>query len=1397
MRKHYFGIFLFLLIITFNNSFSQVVINEISAANYSEIKGPDGEFKDWIELYNAGSTVVDLTGYSITDDQNDPSKFTFQSGKIQPGDYQLIYASNNNFPFKVHHWELAIDEDNDWRYYSSSAQPDTNWRNLSFNETVWQRAPGGFGFGDGDDNTTIPTTKAVFLRRTFTVSDPNEILSAILNVDYDDGFIAYLNGVEIARANMGSPGTRPGNNVLAKSSHEAKMYNGGHPDYFYLNPKQLHDLLRTGNNVLAIQVHNESATNTDLSSRAWLTFGMKNSGSTYANVHSWFENTEYEVYESNFKLDRHGETIWLYNSNGVLADQQSFSYMQEDNSAGRKPDGGGWGAFKVSSPGSTNNNSTLYTGVCPPPVFDHDAGFFTSNFTLNISSPLSGGTIRYTTDGSDPTTSSSQWNNGMSISGTKVVKARIFKSNYIGGEIVTHTFIKNQSYNLPVVTINTDPDNLFNNNTGIYELGNNADASYPYFGANFWQDWEKPATVEYFDRNDDPLFDVYADIKIYGNYSRAKPQKSFEIKVNNFIGGGDIDYPLIPDKPTLPKFKNFILRNSGSEWNITQFRDAYLERVMKNTHSGYLAAQPVNVFINGSYWGIYQLSENHDHHFIENNYGYKEDEIDYLIEGGSIDTKLGSKDDFMSMVNYATGTSASSSTYYDKINSMLDLDNFTDYMIAETYYDNEDWMGDWTNNIKIWRPAGGKWKYLMYDLDMTVGYSGSVTTNTLKVARDPNNQNYTSDLFDAVLENPTYKNYFINRYADLINTIFRSDSMKVIEKQFKDSMASDMVKHFAKWGGSTSSWNSSISSIESWVSSRPSKMRGFIQSEFHMNSQVTLTLNVSPAGAGKILISTVTPKSYPWSGVYFNGNPVTITAIANPGYTFNHWHSNVAFTTNNTNISVNRNFTSSDQITAYFSGTSAAPSLVVSEFNYNSSPLHDAGDWIELHNYSATPIDLSGWVLKDNDNTHAYTFPVTTIIPPNGYLVVAQNMTSFATEHSGVSNVVGPSVFSFSSSGDQIRLFDSNGFLILDMTYDDHSPWPSEADGNGYTCELLSITGSLSDGNNWFAGCIGGTPGRAYSAPNTNVTVPGNTSVCTGDTVHLAASQHSGYAYQWALDGTMLNGETSSGIEAVASGNYTVLVTDQGCTLESSPVTVTVNPLTLAPVVQDVNVCDSGSVTLNATSNETINWYEDQSTPNVLATGSSFITPFINQNTTYFVNAGGNCPSVRVPVNVIMNSSPVISLGNDTILNSGEVLLLDAGNGYTSYLWSDGSTTQSAQGVSPVVMWVVVTDSLGCTGTDTLSITSPVSVSELMRDGVSVYPNPAHGRINFMIDMGADEQMDINLYDSQGKSVYRSSVHGHGMIRGELNLQTYAQGIYVLSFTTQHDIKRVTLKIEQ
>ncbi len=1397
MKNHYIQVLIFLILLNAKTAFSQVVINEISASNYSDIKGPDGNYNDWIELYNAGSTIVDLTGYGITDDPSDPYKFKIKSGKIGPGEYQILFATGNDFPYKPNHWEMVIDEEDDWRYYSSSGAPDTNWRNLSFNETVWQRNQGGFGFGDGDDHTTISQTKAVFLRRTFTVADPGEVLCAVLNVDYDDGFVAYLNGVEIARNNVGSPGTRPANDIYANGSHEAKMFNGGKPDYYYLNPKRIHELLQTGTNVLAVQVHNETSSSNDLSSRVFLHFGMKNSGSTYAAVHSWFDQDDYDSYETNFKLDRHGEQILLYDDGGSLADNQSYANMQTDNSAGRKPDGGGWGVFKVATPGTTNDNETLYTDYCPKPVFTHDAGFYSSNITVDISSPLSGATIRYTTDGSDPTSSSSVWNNSMNISSTKVIKARIYKTNYVAGEIVTKTFFRNLSYKLPVVTINTDPDNLFDNSTGIYQMGPNADPNSPYFGANFWQDWEKPATCEYFDKNDNQLFDFYADIKIFGNYSRAKPQKSFELKVNNNIGGGDPEYQLIPDKPMLTKFENIVLRNSGSEWNQTQFRDAFLERVMKPTHSGYLSADPVNVFINGAYWGIYQLTENHDHHFMENNYGYKENQLDYLLEGGNIEVKLGMKTDFMNLVNYATSANANTTAYYDRINRDLDIENFTDYMIAETYFNNQDWMGDWTNNIKMWRPAGGKWKYLLYDLDMCVGYSGtSTTTNSIEVARNPQSQNYTSDLFDAILDNPTFKNYFINRYADLINTIFQYDSMMTVEESFKDSMSSDMAKHFAKWGGSISGWNNDIDDMESYYSARIGKMRDIIKSEFGLAGKVTLTLNVNPAGAGKIIISTVQPKSLPWSGVYFNGNPVTITAIANPGYTFDHWHSNVAFTTNNSNITVTKNFTSTDAITAFFSGSSAAPSVVVSEINYNSDPNFDSGDWVEFHNTSSTSLDVSGWVFKDADDAHAFTIPTTTIIPGNGYLVVAADNSLFTSKFPNVTNFVGSSNVSQSNSGDEIRLFDSNGNLVVDMIYDDHSPWPTEPDGAGYTLELQSPSGNLNDGNNWFAGCMGGTPGRAYSGPNTNVTVPSNTIVCEGDTVQLTVTYNSNYTYQWLNNNVPVPGATSSTIDATVDGDYTVLVTDQGCSLISSPVTVTVTPLCGVPVVQDMSICDQGSVTINASSPQDIHWYDDQYVTTPLTTGSSFTTPVLNQSTIYYLDAGVNCPSARIPVNVFVVPSPVIFIGNDTLVTSGSFVTLDAGNGFANYLWSDGSTTQTVTVASPSNMWVTVTDSSGCSGSDSINISAPTSIADLNTSGLAIYPNPAKDKLNYSIDMGADEEVHVQLFDAQGKVVSDFSIHGHGRVKGEMNLTGYASGLYVLTFVSENHSVRTVVKIE-
>src|SRR6188768_1385791 len=250
---------------------AQIVLNEICPSNISIVTNDDGDYDDWIEIYNSGGTAVNLQGYGLSDDPSDLYHFTFPSVTLNAGSRMLIFCSDRDQTDIVNHWETPVSGTNTWKYYVGSTNPDTNWRNTTFNDNPWQSGPGGIGFGDGDDNTNISTCNAVMMRKHFAISDTANILKAIFHIDYDDGFVAYLNGVEIARANLGTVGDRPINTVNAFNAHEAVMYQGMHPDSFYIDPSVFKNILRIGDNVLAVQVHNTSAINPDLTSIPFLT----------------------------------------------------------------------------------------------------------------------------------------------------------------------------------------------------------------------------------------------------------------------------------------------------------------------------------------------------------------------------------------------------------------------------------------------------------------------------------------------------------------------------------------------------------------------------------------------------------------------------------------------------------------------------------------------------------------------------------------------------------------------------------------------------------------------------------------------------------------------------------------------------------------------------------------------------------------------------------------------------------------------------------------------------------------------------------------------------------------------------------------------------------------------
>lgn len=187
----------------------------------------------------------------------------------------------------VDHWETAVYETDSWRYLIPTSAVASAWNTLGFNDASWMQGSGGFGFGDGDDNTTFGSAISCYQRRSFTVIDKNDIEQAILNVDYDDGFVAYLNGVEITRANITSLG-QPAYNQTADATHEAQMYAGGYASQFVISASFSAANLVNGTNVLCIQTHNQSAGSSDMSSRVFLSFGINNTTTNYGPTPPWF-----------------------------------------------------------------------------------------------------------------------------------------------------------------------------------------------------------------------------------------------------------------------------------------------------------------------------------------------------------------------------------------------------------------------------------------------------------------------------------------------------------------------------------------------------------------------------------------------------------------------------------------------------------------------------------------------------------------------------------------------------------------------------------------------------------------------------------------------------------------------------------------------------------------------------------------------------------------------------------------------------------------------------------------------------------------------------------------------------------------------------------------------------
>ncbi len=1066
-----------------------IQLNEIVANNSSTLFDEDGDTPDWIEIYNPTNTPINLFDFRISDDPNNPSKWIFPSLDIESNEFLIIFASDKDRKEMVLEWDAIIDWEDEWFFWIGDSEPISNWELPETDISFWDSGNSGFGYGDNDDNTEIGQVISVYIKKEFIIEDPSIILKALFHIDYDDGYISYLNGVEFSRRNLGEPGSDIFYNTTTTGLHEAEIYSGGFPEKVEIDLNTFP--LEYGINTLSVQVHNYTGNSSDLSCIPFLTLGYSSETENSSEPNPLL-NLPKSFLHTNFKISSSGETLILSNQDEMILDSITFGNMNSDMSYGRRLEGNSWALFNQPTP-MESNTSTPFAGFLSNPEFSMGSGFFDqSQIPVEITTVEDLATIYFTLDGTSPTINDNIYTLPIILNSNTVVRARSFLEGWIPSATETKTYmISDESPNqIPLIFLTTNPNSFFDQDTGMYVMGPNAEWNFPHFGANFWEDWERPIHFEILEP-DGSGYSADAGAKIFGGWSRGFPQKSLSIFSRSYIGPSSFNYQLFPNS-SIDSYEAFVLRNSGNDWESTMLRDGFITGIANALNIDHQQYRPAILYINGDFWGIQNIREKVNEHFISSNHSIPSHHVDLLdLEGLSNENIInGTNTDYQNLIEYIENQEdMTAPTVKIALENWIDIESYMSYQAFQIYIDNRDWPG---NNIKFWRDhrAGGKWRWILYDTDFgfSIWDEYAYSFNTLEFALEPNgpgwpNPPWSTFIFRKLLENNSFKHTFINIYCDMINTVFMQESLiphlDSLASKIQDIIPDHRLRWYnnGDWPNSAINWQYKVNTIENYIIQRPSYAISHLQNAFNLPDIEQMTLNIEPQSGGKISLNSLTISDRTWQGYYFPTVPLQIKAIPNDGYEFSHW---IQFPDSNATMEIY--ITNPFSLTAVFTETNLiSGTVVINEINYNSSNEFDTEDWIEIYNPGEMDINISGWRLKDNNNDHSYIIPEETILNAEGYLIISNDPNAFYNYYSNEIPLVGPFDFGLGGGGDEVRIFDNEYLLIDSVQYDDNDPWPNEPDGNGYTLELLNpyIDNALPE--SWTSSNQYGSPGQQNS----------------------------------------------------------------------------------------------------------------------------------------------------------------------------------------------------------------------------------------------------------------------------------------------------------------------------
>lgn len=775
---------------------SAVTVTEVMSDNATYYADETGAYTDYVELYNRSEQPVSLKGWCLSDDRENIARWQFPDVTVPAGGYLVVHCSGNDTAGNAEHLHAGFRLGSEG---TDVVLTRDDGKTAAMVEVPALQADQAYSFADGQWTSLFAPTPGMAntlesarslteqLRGSFGQNVYiNEIGASATSVPYDWVEIYNAGGESVDLSGYG----------LSDNAGRPRKWQ--FPEGTTIGPGEHMGLLLSG-----------------------------------------LDTADMEGYlHVNFKLSMAGGySLTLSRPNGAIVDRTFVPPQYNDVSYGRVSGLEGFYYYTTPTP-LAQNGGAYYAAKASAPEYSVRGGMFKTGdvFDVELTSEP-GSRIYYTLDNTDPTQYSTLYTGPIQVSGTTILRTRVYRDGYLESFMDTQSYLYdvNNGNGVYVVSLVSDPDNLSSEERGIMIKGPNALPNFPYGsmnkGANYWMDWEREAHVEVYGGDGEQLLSQECGIKIAGQYSRAEPQKGIKVIARSEYGSNRFPIKMFSERP-YTEYQSFILRSAGQDTSGTRMRDSVLTALAKDTSVMYMETEICVLYIDGQYWGQYNLRERVNPESIAQFEGWVGDEDSIDLVKANTNVMHGSDGNYQEFLDWVEKADPTAADFYEKVNSVVDVRNYMEYIAIEMFVGNGD-----TLNVKRYRNLNddGRWRWILFDLDNAF----KIDTDSINRWLNPEGMgiNLWTDnrLFVALMKNPQFRDEFLTYMGEQLATTFSTKNvLAMFEERYTilDPLLDDQLE---RWNSTRKKYNSELKKLISYAEERPMKLMMYFAGTKYLN----------------------------------------------------------------------------------------------------------------------------------------------------------------------------------------------------------------------------------------------------------------------------------------------------------------------------------------------------------------------------------------------------------------------------------------------------------------------------------------------------------------------------------------------------------------------------------